>query len=91
MKGSWDNYELDDDDEDYEELSEPEGVAMKANGDDYELDDDDEDYEELSEGVHGEKPRVWLASSFSSAEIASLAENKGDIEMLADMRGVVNL
>jgi hypothetical protein len=85
MKGSGDDYELDNDDEDYE---------LDDNDEDYELDDDGEDYEELSEpvGAPDEKVRIWLASSFSSGEItSSSAENKGNSEMLADMRGVVSL
>jgi hypothetical protein len=68
--------------------------AMKGSGDDCELDDDDDDYEELSElkEVQNEQVRIWLNGLSSGREIMSsldfTAENKGNIEMLADMRGV---
>ena len=70
---------------------------MKDSRDDCELDDDDEDYEELSEleEVQTEQVRIWLDGSLSGREIISsldfTAENKGNNEMLADMRGVVSV
>ena len=69
----------------------------KGSGDDYELDDDDDDYEELSEleEVQDEHVRIWLDGLSSGREITSsfdfTAENKGNVEMLADMRGVVGV
>lgn len=71
--------------------------AMKGSGDDCELDDDDEDFEELSElkEIQNERVRIWLDGSLSGREITSsldfTAENKGNIEMLTDMRGVVSV
>jgi len=71
--------------------------AMEGSGDDCKLDDDDEDYEELSEPeeVQNEQVRIWLDGPSSGREITSsldfTAENKGNIEMLADMRGVVSV
>jgi len=72
--------------------------AMKGSGDDCELDDDDdEDYEELSEleEVQNEQVRIWLDGLSSSREITSpldfTVENKGNIEMSADMRGDVSV
>lgn len=70
---------------------------MKGSGDDCELDDDDEDFEELSElkEIQNERVRIWLDGSLSGREITSsldfTAENKGNIEMLTDMRGVVSV
>jgi hypothetical protein len=66
--------------------------ASQGSGDDYELDDDVEGDEELSEPVEvrNEQVRIWLDGSLSGREITSSldigTENKGDIEMLADMQ-----
>jgi hypothetical protein len=72
--------------------------AMEGSGDDHELDDDDdEDCEELSEleEVQNEQVKIWLDGSSPGREITSsfefTAENKGNDEMLANMRGVVSI
>ena len=66
--------------------------AMKTSGDDCELDDDDDDYEELSEleevEVQNEQVKTWLDGLSGMESLDFTAEKKGNIKMLADMRGV---